>query len=258
MTEHAGRGDPARTMALLWGASPAGTRGPKQRLDVERIVAEAVKLADEAGLAALSMRRVADALGVGAMSLYTYVPGKAELLEVMVDRVIGEQPLPDPAGGWRAGLEGYAREGWALYRAHPWLLQVGTARTVLGPRVVALFDAALRVVADVGLEARQMVGVIGLVDDYVRGAARGLQDAVQATPGTGQSDDAWWESRREILDTLYDPARFPTLTAVGAAGAFEQTEGGEPYTVQRALDAFGFGLERVLDGIEVLVASRSG
>ena len=69
---------------------------------VEGIVEAAIGLADEDGLEALSMRRVADRLGVGAMSLYTYVQGKSELVELMVDVALGEAMLPDEAAGWRA------------------------------------------------------------------------------------------------------------------------------------------------------------
>src|ERR671915_993295 len=106
MTEYTGRGDPARSMALLWGIQKPPTRGPKPGLQVERIVEAAIRVADAEGLAALSMRRVAGELGVGTMSLYTYVPGKAELLDVMLDTVLAEQARPDEAaGGWRAGLE---------------------------------------------------------------------------------------------------------------------------------------------------------
>ncbi len=70
------------------------------------------------------MRRVAEQLGVGVMSLYTYVPGKAELLDVMLDTVVGEETQPDRTrGNWRSNLELRAREDWALYQRHPWVLQ---------------------------------------------------------------------------------------------------------------------------------------
>jgi AcrR family transcriptional regulator len=90
--EYSGSGDPKRTMALLWGIGKKPTRGPKPGLSVGRIVSAAVEVADAEGLGALSMRRVADRLGIGTMSLYTYVPGKAELIDVMLDTVLGETP----------------------------------------------------------------------------------------------------------------------------------------------------------------------
>ena len=89
--EYAGRGDPRRSLDLLWGDAPRPSRGPKPGLDVATIVAAAIALADADGLDGLSMRRVAERLGVGTMSLYTYVPSKAELLDLMLDTVYGEQ-----------------------------------------------------------------------------------------------------------------------------------------------------------------------
>src|SRR5688572_27806436 len=80
-----GEGDPARTLALLWRRAERGTRGPRPKLSVDAVVDAAIALADEAGLQAVSMRTLAGRLGVSAMTLYTYVPGKAELLDLMLD-----------------------------------------------------------------------------------------------------------------------------------------------------------------------------
>src|SRR5689334_25423292 len=77
-------------MQLLWGTREPPTRGPKPGLELGGIVAAAIKLADAQGLGELSMRKVAQELGVGTMSLYRYVPGKAELLDLMLDAVYGE------------------------------------------------------------------------------------------------------------------------------------------------------------------------
>ena len=84
-----GSGDLSRSLELLWGTREPATRGPKAELSLERIVDAAVALADREGLGALSMRRVATELGVGTMSLYRHVPGKGELLDLMLDRVGG-------------------------------------------------------------------------------------------------------------------------------------------------------------------------
>src|SRR5919112_1260440 len=114
--EYSGSGDPTRTMALLWGAQKNPSRGPKPSLSVEQIVRTAIELADTDGVAALSMRRLADGLGVSTMSLYTYVPSKAELIDVMLDAVLGEAVgTYEGAWGWTEKLEVVARENWALY-----------------------------------------------------------------------------------------------------------------------------------------------
>ena len=85
-------------------AAPAGSRGPKRRTDLDSVVRAAIELADAEGLDAVSMRRVAERLGIGTMSLYTYVPGKGELLDLMLDTVYGQRS-PDvcSVGGHVAG-----------------------------------------------------------------------------------------------------------------------------------------------------------
>src|SRR5690242_14715389 len=118
-------------MRLLWGAGGGDTgggsgrgarRGPRPRLTVDEIARAAIAVADGKGLSSLSMRRLADDLGVTAMSLYTYVPGKAELLDVMLDAVYAETARPDDVpGGWRERLRLIARENWKLYHRHPWM-----------------------------------------------------------------------------------------------------------------------------------------
>jgi AcrR family transcriptional regulator len=257
-TEYSGRGDPARSLKLLWGAQKQPTRGPRPGLSVQRIVQAAIRIADAEGLEALSMRRVAAELGVGTMSLYTYVPGKAELLDVMLDTVLGEVARPDGvARGWRAGLEAYAREQWAHYHRHPWVLQVSGARALLGPNETAVFESALHAVAGIGLDGREMIQVVALVGEYVRGAAQRAVEAAQATQRTGVSDDQWWKDRAPILDRYFDASRYPTLVGLDRQGAFDQPEGGLDYNLQNAIDSFEFGLPRVLDGIQAFVERHS-
>lgn len=258
--EYTGRGDPVRSMDLLWGTHPAPTRGPKPGLTVERIVRTAIGIADREGLAALSMRRVADELGVGTMSLYTYVPGKGELLDIMLDRVVGEVGFPDRAGrGWRNHLERIAVAQWDMYRGHPWLLQISNSRAVFGPNVLEAYDASLRAVSGLGLSGREMVQVISLVAGYVRGVVLEVVDAEQAERRTGISTDDWWLTHAPLVQQRLEPERFPMLTSPELEGAHEQAEGGDPdYLVQLALDNFAFGLQRVLDGIASLVERRRG
>src|SRR3712207_7563173 len=93
--EYLGRGDPKRTIELLCGIRERGARGPKPGLTVDRIVTAAIEIADAEGLEGLSLRRVAERLSVGTMSLYRYVPGTAELLDVMIDRIRSEEHTSD-------------------------------------------------------------------------------------------------------------------------------------------------------------------
>jgi len=257
-TEYSSRGDPQRSMELLWRTRKSPTRGPTPGLSVEQIAQAAIEIADAEGLARLSMRRVADRLGVGVMSLYTYIPGKAELLDVMLDTVLSEEDKLDRvAGEWRAGLELRAREDWALYQRHQWALQISSARALLGPNEIALFDSTLHAVSGIGLTGREMVAVVSLVVGYVRGAAQGVMEAALAAQRTGVTDNQWWAARAPLLEKYFDPDRYPTAVSVQMSGAFDQPEDSLDYNLQRALDDFEFGLQRVLDGIEVFVRRRS-
>ncbi|MDQ7903917.1 TetR/AcrR family transcriptional regulator [Phytohabitans sp. ZYX-F-186] len=250
-TEYSGGSDPKRIMELLWGAPERTRRGPKPRLSVDQIVAAATALADAEGLAALSMRRVAERLGVTAMSLYTYVPGKAELLDLMLDRACAETAKPDDVpGGWRARLALVAREAWALYLRHPWLLHVATNRPVLGPNLIARYDYELRAVEGTGLTDIEMDLVVTMVGDYVHGAVRGALAAAALPRDTGKSDDEWWEELSPLLEQVYDAARFPLATRVGAAAGEEYNAPVDPAR------AFEFGLERLLDGVAALIERR--
>ena len=255
-TEYTGRGDPARSMALLWRTPerPSSGRGRKPGLTVDRIVQAAIEVADADGLAALSMRRVAEHLGVGTMSLYTYVPAKAELLDVMLDTVFGETARPegvDAGDGWRGRLELIARENWALYHRHPWLLHVAaTSRPPLGPNLIAKYDYELRALADIGLTDVEMDSALTVVLGYVHGIARGAVDASQAEASTGMTDEQWWRAHEPLLARAFDPERFPTASRVGAAVGEEFRSAYDPEHV------FEFGLGRVLDGIEAFVSAR--
>ncbi|SCG67763.1 TetR/AcrR family transcriptional regulator [Micromonospora halophytica] len=250
--EYSGTGDPARSLALLWRTREKTSRKGGD-LSVERIVRAAIEVADTEGLAALSMRRVAERLAVGTMSLYTHVPGKGELLDVMLDTVYGETTRPpDVGGGWRGRLEQIARENWALYLRHPWLLQVATTRPPLGPNVTAKYEYELRAVEGVGLTDLEMDAVITLVDGYVHGAVRGAVEAAQAAQRTGMTDEQWWRAHAPYLEKVMDPQRFPTAARVGSAAGQEYQGPSDPAR------AFEFGLARILDGVAVLIGERQG
>ena len=250
-TEYGGAGDPVRTLELLWGIQEKPSRGPRPGLDVPRIVRAAIEVADAEGLVALSMRRVAEQLGVGTMSLYTYLPGKAELIDLMLDTVLGEQARPEHVdGGWRAHLELIAREGRALYHRHPWMLHVATSRPTLGPNVIAKYDYELHAVDGLGLTDLEMDSVVSLLAGFVAAAARGALDAAQATQRTGMTDEAWWEASAPLLEKVFDAERHPTAARVGAAAGAEYGAGDPQHN-------FEFGLECLLDGVELLIRRRA-
>lgn len=256
--EYKGRGDPQRSLALLWRARREPTRGPKPSLAVEEIVAAAVVIADAEGLQAVTIRRVAERLKVGAMSLYTYIPGKAELLDVMLDEVYSEgRRFEGVDGDWRARLEAHARDDWDLYQRHPWVLQISQARALLGPNEIALFESSLKAVSGVGLTGREMVSVVSLIGSYVRGAAQVAIDAARAAEQTGITDEEWWAARAPVLDAYFDPDRFPTVASVDMERGFEPADDELKYSLQLAMESFEFGLQRILDGIATFIERRA-
>ncbi|TWD83989.1 TetR family transcriptional regulator [Kribbella amoyensis] len=248
--DYSGSGDPARSLELLWGLQARPTRGPKPALTVDRVVGAAVKIADAEGLSAMSMRRVADELGVGAMTLYRYVPGKGELLDVMLDSAYAEMPRRTVEGDWRARLDEVARENREVYLRHPWMLYVATSRPPLGPGVMAKYEYELAAVEGIGLSDVEMDAAVALVNGYVHGAVRSAVDAKQVIQSSGITDRQWWETHEPLLDRIGDAREFPLASRVGTTVG---QEFGAPYDSEHA---FEFGLARVLDGIAALLAER--
>ena len=199
------------------------------------------------------MRRVADRLGVGTMSLYRYVLGKAELLDVMVDQVAARSSdlIDVLLGGWRARLERVARENRRLYESTP-VAVAGLPRPApAGPGIMAKYDHELRAVEGIGLSDVEMDSVLTLVLGYVRGWAAGAFEAARAAEHTGQTDDQWWSDLRTPDGRCLRPWTLP-------AGSPRRIRTTQHY--QGAYDAqhdFEFGLERLLDGVEVLVEEAS-
>jgi len=243
--------DPLRTIRLMWDPPPPPSRGPKASLTAEQIVETAVRLADEAGTEALSMRLVARDLGCGTMSLYTYVSSKAELLELMVDQVFAEVEY-DPTGpadpaDWRAGLERVAEQNLNLLFRHRWLTDVDTTRPPLGPGTIAKYDAELRPLIGTGLDDVEIDRTLALVLDHVRSSARQL--FLAEAPPTADGD--WWEQAGPLLAAALDPARYPVASRVGQAAGEQYGAPADPR------GAYTFGLRTILDGVASLIARRS-
>jgi hypothetical protein len=184
------------------------------------------------------------------MSLYTYVPGKNELIDLMLDQAVAGPNEPID-GTWRERLEQIAHENWWRYHRHPWMLEITMVRPVLGPNVIARYDHELQAVDGIGLTDVEMDAVVGLLAGHVEGAARRALEAAHAERRTGTSDEAWWAERAPILDRMLDADRYPTAVRVGAAA-------GEAHNAAYAPEhSFEFGLQRILDGVEALLARRS-
>ncbi|MBO0779221.1 MAG: TetR/AcrR family transcriptional regulator [Ktedonobacteraceae bacterium] len=244
--------NPARSLALLWGSrSEAGRSG----LTLKDIVMAAMQIADSEGVDALSMRNVAGRLGMGTMSLYTHVPGKADLIDLMFDTAYGElyenveSPSQQP-GGWRGALLFIAKRNWDLYHRHPWMLQIATGRSILGPHAATKYEAELRPLDNLGLSDVEMDAVLTLILTYVEGTARAQIIRDRTQQDSGMTDEEWWVAHAPILDKLVDPTRFPVATRVGISAGQEYQGATSPEF------AFHFGLERILDGVAALIASK--
>jgi AcrR family transcriptional regulator len=239
----------ARTLELLWGVAADGPRrGPRPGLSVDEVVRTAIAIADRDGLEAVTMRAVAAALGVRPMTLYTYVPGKAELLELMLDTVYREMPRGAwPGDGWRERLAAVARDNRALFAAHPWAAAISSSRPPLGPGLMAKYEHELNSLANAGLDDVDTDAALTFLLDFVRSSALAAEDARAAQRASGMTDEQWWEEHAPLLARVLDPGAYPTAARVGAAAGAAQ---GGAYSPDRAWE---FGLERVLDGLGVLI-----
>jgi AcrR family transcriptional regulator len=242
------------TLDLLWGSAQRPKRGPKPSLTLERIVAAAIGYADAEGLASLSMQRLAERLGCAKMALYRYVPGKAELEALMLDAALGAAPGPvaaapgdtddkddkDGQERWRVQLRAWAMTMFDRMRAHPWADELAQGIRPVGPNEVGWMESALTTLADSGLTGAEGLDTIALLAGHVRGLA--LQ---AAAAGDGNLEAALGRQIAQALAAQAD--RYPRTVA-----AF--TESGPPGERDNAL---GFGIDRILDGLGVLIAART-
>jgi AcrR family transcriptional regulator len=233
-------------IAAAWGVKPPPAKGPKPGLTLERIVATAVAVADAEGLDAVSMNRVAKELHTGAMSLYRYVASKDELLALMVDAALGEVPPAPAAGGWRPRLERWARTTMQAMWRHPWTVNAPIAGPPLAPHAVAWFEDALAALEGTGLEPGEKPSVVLMLSGYVTNHVTVMSQVAESFLEEG---DAAMRGYADTLRALTDAERFPALHAVLAAGVFDRADPPD--------EEFAFGLERILDGIEALIRSRS-
>lgn len=248
MVEH--QADPAATLRLLWGepVRPPSGRGRRPTLDVPTVVDAAIELADHGGEQAITMRRVAEAIGVTPMSLYTYIPGKRELLDLMLDTVFARMSRAEHGTlPWRARAERVADENRQLYRQHPWAAAVSPVRPPLGPGQLGKYEHELRVFDGTGLTDVQTDSALTFLLGFVRSTAEAARAAALPADETEMSDAEWWAANQPLLARVLDPAKYPTAVRVGeAAGA----EFGSAYDPEHA---YLFGLTRVLDGLAVLI-----
>ncbi len=237
-------------VAAAWGVRERSHKGPKPALTLDRIVDAAVRIADAEGLDSVSMSKVAAELGAAPMSLYRHVSAKEELRRLMVDAAWGDSPGPlAPGETWRDGLSRWAWSMRANARAHPWVVRIPISGLPIMPREIAWFEDALACMAGTGLTEARKASVVMLLSGYIRNVAATEADVLAAVLASGLSPDEWMASYPRMLAQLTDARRFPALTAFIEAGVSDQAD--EPDT------EFIFGLDRILDGIAILIESPS-
>lgn len=240
---------PDPTLPLLWrhalpAEDDAPRRGRRPKVSVDDVVDAAIELADREGLAALSMRSLAEHLGIGAMTLYSYVASRDDLVVLMFDQVLGRTALPPLEGDLRARLTRVAEVQLADWRAHPWLLDVVGVRPWLGPNVADRYEWQLSAVEGVGLDDVEMDQTITLVVGFATNIARAEHAVRQAERQSGMTDLEWWEENAEELGRVMAGREYPIAGRVGSAAGEAYQAGTDP---RRELE---FGLARILDGIE--------
>jgi AcrR family transcriptional regulator len=251
-TERTSAGDPARALHLLWrDTTPVHRRGPRRGLSIDAVVDAATAIADAERLDAVTMRRVAQVLGVVPMTLYTYVPGKAELLDLMLDAAYARMPRTDTTGQpWRDRVIAIAEENKALYELHPWAATVSTVRPPLGPGQMIKYEHELSALDGLGLDDIEMDDCLTYLLSFVQASARAAADTHAAQQDSALTDQQWWEVNAPLLARVLDEDAYPIAARVGtAAGAAH----GSAYNPEHA---YAFGLRRVLDAFAALIDHR--
>lgn len=243
----------------IWARpEPTGRRAPRSRADIAQA---AIAVADAEGIDAVSMRRVATELGLGTMSLYHYVRGKDELIDLMSDGILGAQ-LVDEAQlrqGWRPALRAIAVATRRNFERHPWIIGAmqPRPRAVPGPSSLRHFDQSVGAVADLDVDLKTKMEIVALIDDYVFGVSlraylAGLEErVVQAEPG-------WMQAVFDYMAVELETGAYPNVQRIvdenRAAGGKDED------LPAMALDEGRFerGLERLLDGIELELKRRRG
>ena len=242
--------DVPASVATAWGLRGGPPRPRKHGLSLPRIVEAGIRVAASEGLAAVSMSRVASELGAATMSLYRHLSAKDELLAYMVDAAfVDAPPAFGPDDTWRAGLTRWAALHLEVLRRHPWLVRVPISGPPLMPNQVLWFERGVACLRDTGLAEAEKPSVLLLVNGFVRNQATLEADLMIAVRASGTSPEAVGAGYGALLARLTDADRFPAIHALLAARVFSGDGAIE--------DDFQFGLDRILDGLDVLIRARA-
>jgi AcrR family transcriptional regulator len=226
---------------------PASTKTGKSAkgrtpLSRDRVLRVAIALADERGVAELTMRKLAKELGVEAMSLYNHVANKDDLLDGMIDLVFGEIEPPAAGGDWKAELRKRAVSTREALLRHPWAVGEMEGRTNHGTANLRVHDAVLGCLRAAGFSVEMTIHAMSIQDAYIYGFALQQTDMSSETP-----EDFAAEAQRQMNDYATALTAYPNLVEV---------VGGHVAKVGYDLDAeFLFGLDVILDALDRLATS---
>jgi AcrR family transcriptional regulator len=232
--------DKAGEMLVWFREEPAARRPSHTRAEIARA---AIGIADSEGFEAVSMRRVAQKLGAGTMTLYHYVRNKDELITLMSDSIMGEILVPEGelSDDWRVALTQIATRTRDIFARHSWIFErFGDARP--GPNGLRHFEQSLAAVASLDLDRDEVFDLIGQVDDYVFGyALREVQELEEHERG-------WPPEVVDFLQREIDTGSYPLISRFFGNDATAGVE--EVIEMITTEGRFDRGLKRLLDGIE--------
>ena len=206
-------------------------------LTAERVIGGAVDLADEIGIEAFTIRRLADAIGVKPMTIYHHVPGKDAIIDGMVDRVFGEIDLPPVEENWRSAILVRCRSMRGVLARHPWAAPLMESRTSPGPATLRHHDAVLGCFRRAGFSLELTGHAYAVIDAFLYGFA--LQEAtLPATSGDEMADLAGSMTERMSNDAFPYLAEFATDHVLQPGYDFGRE--------------FDFGINLILDGLAAL------
>ena len=231
---------------VIWNRPERAARGPAPSLSRQQIARAAVTLADTSGIEAVSMRTLAGELGVGATSLYRYVDRRDELIELMVDAVMGNDLHFEIRGDWRRDLASFAHGLRAMTLRHPWLAVPSAGLRNFGPNEAQHYERVLGAIDGLGLEIDEMLVMVETLGAYVRGRVLEELSEQEAVRRSGMDQQEWMQTQMPFIESLVDSGRFPLLTRV----VFDARAPHDPDGLEHG---FALGLERVLDGLAMML-----
>jgi AcrR family transcriptional regulator len=244
-------GRASRAHRVLHDQRGRGRGRPAPALSRAEIVDAAIAIADAEGSEAVSMRRIAQVLRAGTMSLYWHVANKEQLLDLMLDALIGEFDAPEPSGNWREDLRTQARRERATLLRHGWVIDFLGGRPPLGPNTLLHLDRQLAALDGLGLDLVTAMNILGTVQTYVLGSVlREMQEArVQRDHDqSGITHEEWEPARTAWRDRLDADGRFARVVRFLDADI-------DPDAEETRDERFEFGLDCVIDGIAAKVTA---